>query len=1076
MDNKPHQKLDFLLFTIFLIIYSLINLANFDLKMATFHVDDDPIFYAQAFKNPTLFEGDFILNLPVSLAVTFRLITSLVFLIPALLWRYLNIDPYYSTWILTLLQSIFFGLAIYIFTLAVTQRRQAAFLATLLTLMAAPWDWNLANYAGGVSGVFSPLPATPAFLFIVLSFTYLLRNSTTVALIFLLISGLIHPQLGLFACSTTGIYWLWQAWRDKKINRLFFQIISLAIVCIIIILPSTLFQFFFITSDPLPHNEVMAGMYANAHFYPWGGTASLRWENSWITLLKFCVLALISWRWRDKFATDYQYLWLSLVFITIFFSLTHLCGILFEIPTLIRLVGLRTPQLLTLLSMPLLAHYWLRHIQSGNWLGSTFSIFCLAVLLTATSGYSLIVLLILGLLFVDLSQGHFSIWRIEWAQARGLFFQAIAALVLIIWLIGFLLLPFTSNTLVASIFSDLIWGVRGSPPNLSIKIILIVSVLFLTTFNWLMRKKSWSIDVLTIKSAQGQIFGWVTITLIALSFLSLSSVQSLARSPQDAARLEAQYWIRDHMPPSAVFVNPERSWRTLSLRRRLYPFEANAFAYIPHPLIQTHRSKVLGLYNISIEEAQNERGSTLIKKEQALFREFETDDLLRFGTEFGATHLVLPKSYKLTPELLKIYQNEWYTIYSLETYPYQNTATQFYLTTNQQAPEQVNEAVKDAVTWYKQQPDAAAKIWLALAQSYYVQQDYERALPIFDHLILLDPNNIEAQAGTGFSAYLAQRYDQAIEPLNQFVELANGTNDDRVAQASVALEEIKCQMGDTETCITAYQKAIDILNEAAKLNDTTASEQIAELYIKLGRQYCLNDQENSCQGAFHEALNINQASWSLLTSSEQEALSTTLIENINNEMVLDYSELVASGEQQGSANELPSVADGPRQNTFAFIIGSDTTDPLTAPPVSIDLRQGSLAIWAQITDDGNPQSSLIRINPKNSLHIFRLDQNGKIRIKYNDILLGTTDVTITNNQWHHYIFTWQDGEQKLYIDGQLALSANTETSSDAIEFFAIGWPGDSTNYWWNGSVAELQTFSQPLTPGESLLLYQAMTQ
>ena len=89
----------------FVLIYSLVGMRNFDLHMADLHEDDGPILYARAFRDPTLFEGDFQVGAPLSLRTYFMMITSVMVGIPAILWRYLNIDPYAITWLITLTPS-----------------------------------------------------------------------------------------------------------------------------------------------------------------------------------------------------------------------------------------------------------------------------------------------------------------------------------------------------------------------------------------------------------------------------------------------------------------------------------------------------------------------------------------------------------------------------------------------------------------------------------------------------------------------------------------------------------------------------------------------------------------------------------------------------------------------------------------------------------------------------------------------------------------------------------------------------------------------------------------------------------
>ena len=74
------------------------------------------------------------------------------------------------------------------------------------------------------------------------------------------------------------------------------------------------------------------------------------------------------------------------------------------------------------------------------------------------------------------------------------------------------------------------------------------------------------------------------------------------------------------------------------------------------------------------------------------------------------------------------------------------------------------------------------------------------------------------------------------------------------------------------------------------------------------------------------------------------------------------------------------------------------------------------------------------------------------------------------DQWHHYVTVIQSGSgnTKLYIDGQLAGTANYEDPSETV--FFIG--SSSTSYTWDGGVDELAIFNRVLSPTEVLAMYK----
>lgn len=108
----------------------------------------------------------------------------------------------------------------------------------------------------------------------------------------------------------------------------------------------------------------------------------------------------------------------------------------------------------------------------------------------------------------------------------------------------------------------------------------------------------------------------------------------------------------------------------MSLRRKLSPFTRESYAYVASRQATEHRDRLLDFYGISAKEAQELQGSRIYEMEQDRFWNFEESDFLRFASEFGATHLVLPTHHRYTGAMQFVlplaYQNLHYVIYHLE--------------------------------------------------------------------------------------------------------------------------------------------------------------------------------------------------------------------------------------------------------------------------------------------------------------------------------------------------------------------------------------------------------------------------
>jgi len=82
---------------------------------------------------------------------------------------------------------------------------------------------------------------------------------------------------------------------------------------------------------------------------------------------------------------------------------------------------------------------------------------------------------------------------------------------------------------------------------------------------------------------------------------------------------------------------------------------------------------------------------------------------------------------------------------------------------------------------------------------------------------------------------------------------------------------------------------------------------------------------------------------------------------------------------------------------------------------------------------------------------------------------------IADDNWHHYAFTWQDGEQRFYIDGQLVLTSNQPGVANPTQLFAVGWLGNRDGEQWSGALADVMTFDRVLTGAEVMSMHNKDT-
>jgi len=659
-----------LVFMVLLFVYGLIGMWNFKLAMADFS-EDNPIFYAHAFKEPGYFSGDFPIGLPIDTLVDTKIATSGMYWIPALLWRYLNIDPYFPTWLLTLIQGCSMILAIYVLAIVIVRDRLAAAIAAIFAAIAAPWMWDLANFGNNASWTFLPYAAQLAIAPVLLAFALLIRKGKTVHILVLLgVAGLIHPAMALYACAMLGLFWLWEGSQISWPGALR-RLAGLVVVVFIFMLPS-LWAMLTQAIDQLPRGEVIAGMRQNQHIWPW--TYPERWWLSLETTIKWLGLALLSWRFGTGFASPVRRLWLAIVVGAVLLGLSQVTGMIIQNPTLVTLIGLRSFCWLALVSLPLIAYYWYSHLRSGSFLGVVLSLSCL-VLPFFSAKYALFWLPVMGLLLVDASQGQVSFWKISlplWVR-RGL--QWLAWGLLAGWATIFLLLPVEfANTppVWMTALSGLTWGQSTILPNSAIRFQILVVILVLGLLVWgiphLSRLRQWTKwnQPQTVQENLLVRLVIVAMVLIYGGWFLWSNWQS-ARMLSGSSlvyTLDVQLWARDHTPPSTLFLYQGDGWRTMSLRRQLSPYTRESYAYSAPNQAREFRDRMLAFYGISAEEGQRLRGSGITLLETQLFRKFTEPDFMRFASEFGVEYLVLRTTDLSFPV---VYQNPRYVVYDLRS-------------------------------------------------------------------------------------------------------------------------------------------------------------------------------------------------------------------------------------------------------------------------------------------------------------------------------------------------------------------------------------------------------------------------
>ena len=131
-------------------------------------------------------------------------------------------------------------------------------------------------------------------------------------------------------------------------------------------------------------------------------------------------------------------------------------------------------------------------------------------------------------------------------------------------------------------------------------------------------------------------------------------------------------------------------------------------------------------------------------------------------------------------------------------------------------------------------------------------------------------------------------------------------------------------------------------------------------------------------------------------------------------------------------------------------------------------QEFSVSIW--FTADAVTTSGrlLSTENSEGNFRIAKYDLNN-IAVQYGDYITQT----VTNNDWHHLVYTYNNHLEKIYIDGVL-VQTNTDASTEALNYgapFTIGAKAASAFDKWAGKIDDVKVYNRAILPNEVLVLY-----
>ncbi len=187
--QKMPPKFDLLFIFVVGIVNAFCLSPSITNSLGTTSLDDSPVQPALGIKYPQYFENDFLTK-----RYTVLLWTSSTKWIPALLYKYLSIDPVFFHVLFTFLQTILILLGTFLLAKSLTNSRLIAYTSVFFVINLAPYFDNIAWYG---DQFFMPYPTWCAIGPLLIGWSYALKDKTKPKLLWLAIGCSVHPAMGL---------------------------------------------------------------------------------------------------------------------------------------------------------------------------------------------------------------------------------------------------------------------------------------------------------------------------------------------------------------------------------------------------------------------------------------------------------------------------------------------------------------------------------------------------------------------------------------------------------------------------------------------------------------------------------------------------------------------------------------------------------------------------------------------------------------------------------------------------------------------------------------------------------------
>lgn len=128
----------------------------------------------------------------------------------------------------------------------------------------------------------------------------------------------------------------------------------------------------------------------------------------------------------------------------------------------------------------------------------------------------------------------------------------------------------------------------------------------------------------------------------------------------------------------------------------------------------------------------------------------------------------------------------------------------------------------------------------------------------------------------------------------------------------------------------------------------------------------------------------------------------------------------------------------------------------------------TVSVWFTADAVASSGRLLSTENAEGNFRIGKYDLN-TVAIQYGDYITQT----VTNNDWHHLVYTYNNRLEKVYMDGVL-VQTNTDASTEALNYgapFTIGAKAASAFDKWAGKIDDIKIYNRAILSSEVQVLF-----